>query len=440
MNDYGGHNVKRRKDPWAEGADAKKTSFFGELQGSAAAGGNQFDFFADDERLASDDANFDPTEVFLSKNSKKPDEPPISVKHSAPVSLVPSYATDAEVRSMNFLSQFGIQLSHADEVDLDDTSCEEEENGHHRCNLCTTASFEDDVPAAPAVKRPTELPDDVSASTTSTASSYNPLRGSSQLLDNSELIDDDLAEKDDDDDDDDIGGGGSSQAEEDDDSQSLVHGGGKIVAPPTKAVPARASVCKCAKAGGHGSANRMNGCFLCRWGNRTADAVENNHMSTLMAILDRHIGDIPPKFIALVMHAYYNKVIRREAAAVGRFLPVWRSKQIFVCITTHNYRPEMRVIHDIETLTTLEGRLTATLYKKDPEGNIEPSLATAKRLLEVMKMKWSLYSLPLTKMNFNSGTDQTAKLFGGNNPRYKSIELAPKRRRISALPGSRGAN
>jgi hypothetical protein len=438
MTDFGGYSLKKRKDPWAEPTEPKKTSFFSEIGAGMAAGASQFDFFADEDRLASDDANFDPTEVFLSKNTKKADEEPISVKHAAPVPMAPTYATDAEVRSMNFLSQFGIQLSHADEVDLDDTSCEEEENGHHKCSLCASASFEEDNPQ-PAKSRPTALPDDVSVSTSSTASSYNPLLGDSQLLDKSDLVDDDIAEKDDDEDED-ICGGGSSQAEEDDDSQSLVHGGGKLVQAPAHTAPARASVCKCAKAGGRNSANRMNGCFLCRWGNRTADAVENNHMSTLMMILDRHIGDIPPKFIALVMHAYYNKVIRREAASVGRFLPVWRSKQIFVCITTHNYRPEMRVIHDIETLTTLEGALKATMYKKDAEGNIDPSLATAKRLLEVMKMKWSLFSLPLNKMNFNSGTDQTAKLFGGNNPRYKSIALAPKRKRISALPGARGAN
>jgi hypothetical protein len=173
----------------------------------------------------------------------------------------------------------------------------------------------------------------------------------------------------------------------------------------------------------------MNRCFLCRWGNRRSDAIENNHMRTLMSMLDRHIGDIAPPFIALVMHAYYTKVMRPEAAALGRLLPIWRSKQILICITTHNYRPDIRLMRNIDTLTTLEQALERTMYTKDADGNITPSLGVSKRLLEVMKLKFSLYGLKLAQMNFNGGE---------NNPRYSSLQMvAGKRRRISALPGPR---
>jgi hypothetical protein len=444
MTEFGGYRLGKRKDQWGnEETHVKTTSFPG------VGTGGEFDFFGDEERLDVDDVGFDPTSVFVPKTEKKlgvrPEGKPISVQHEMPVKLAPVFATDSEVRRDNFLRNYGVTLTNADELDLDDTSCEEEEREGKKCTFCKTAKFEEDDHSHCAVKRAktTVLPDDVSVSSTTSCSSYNPLKGSNQLYEKSESSGK-LPEDDDDEDDDgsdDDRPGGSSQAEEcdEDDSQSLVHGG---LAPKAVCSPAASAKmqCTCSKTGGHSSAGRMNNCFLCRWGNKSADAVENSHMKTLMMILDRHIGDIAPKFIALVMHAYYRKIMMPAAAAANRFLPVWRSKQIFICITTHNYRPEMRLIHDIETLTTLEASLQATLYKKDAEGNIEPSLPTAKRLLEVMKMKWSLYGLPLSKLNFNSGTDQTTKLFGGNNPRYKSIQMVPDRKRISALPGQRQAS
>ena len=212
-------------------------------------------------------------------------------------------------------------------------------------------------------------------------------------------------------------------------------------------VPALASASAAAAAaakkrkivGGHDSVSRMNDCFLCRWGKKEY-SVNDYHMQTLIRILDDNIGDISPPFIALVMHAYYNKTLRPEAMRCGQFLPPWRSKRILMCITTHNYRPQMRLLASIDMLTMLVMALERQAYRVEADGTPHVDINTVKQIVNVTKTIWHLYAVKLPNMNWNNASQGNQQQFNGGAPRYRSVGLRDnsKRRRVSVLGGTKG--
>jgi len=56
-----------------------------------------------------------------------------------------------------------------------------------------------------------------------------------------------------------------------------------------------------------------------------------------------------PMAIALIMHRYYTDTMRNKAQTRGQYLPPWRSKSIFICIETHNLKPEIQIARNMWT-------------------------------------------------------------------------------------------
>lgn len=177
---------------------------------------------------------------------------------------------------------------------------------------------------------------------------------------------------------------------------------------------------------------RLNHCFLCAWGKRTDDEVNNEHMEKLWRILHSNIGEVPMKYIALAMHGYYRTVLRPAAEARGQKLPRWRSKHIFICITTHNKIPQVALDHDLGVLDTMQGFLERKIGVQPitSTSDDKPVREMMKELRETMAIKWRLYAMPISRMNFHSD-DRNIKL-GSNQQNFRGLVLAKSTSRAGA--------
>ena len=147
---------------------------------------------------------------------------------------------------------------------------------------------------------------------------------------------------------------------------------------------------------------RMNNCFMCAWGKRTDDSINNEHMTKLRMLLHQNVGEMPKEYIALAMHAYYKNVIRPAAQTRGQMLPVMRSKHFFICITSHNQIPEIKLAHDLEVMEIMQNFLERKIAVV-PMGSTDeaPVRQLMKELRETVAIKWRLFGLPMPRMNFH---------------------------------------
>lgn len=178
-----------------------------------------------------------------------------------------------------------------------------------------------------------------------------------------------------------------------------------------------------------GAMGRFRKCFLCAWGKRTYD-VQEVQMNKLMRIWHENIGEIPPEYIALAMHEYYKSVIKPDSEARGDCLPVWRSKDVFICITTHNHMPEMELASDLTDLKISQGLLKRKLSERGPDVEDKVRRDMMKEHRETMALKWRLYALPLERMNFHR-SDRDVKL-GGDRQYFRGLDL----KKIDARAGA----
>jgi hypothetical protein len=155
-------------------------------------------------------------------------------------------------------------------------------------------------------------------------------------------------------------------------------------------------------AGSFASARRMHECFLCRWGNTQADST---HMKRIRELILDNIGKIDTRFIALTVHKYYTEIVRPEALMMGRVLPKWRSKDIFVCIETHNFYPEIRLTRNLSDLTVIENGLLRQLFTEHG-----PDAKNIKLYTDIVKLGWTLRNTKMDALNFNTnGAVQLSK-------------------------------
>lgn len=176
---------------------------------------------------------------------------------------------------------------------------------------------------------------------------------------------------------------------------------------------------------------RLNHCFLCAWGKRTDDAINNEHMEKLWRIFHTNVGEVPMEYIALAMHGYYRTTIRPAGTTRGQNLPRWRSKHVLACITTHNKIPQVALDHDLDVLNTMQGFLERKIGVQPSSGSDDkPVREMMKELRETMAIKWRLYAMPMSRMNFHSD-DRDIKL-GANRQDFRGLKLAKTTSRAGA--------
>jgi len=170
-----------------------------------------------------------------------------------------------------------------------------------------------------------------------------------------------------------------------------------------------------------GDMGRFHLCFMCAWGKRTYD-VQEEHMEHLKRLMHENLGEIPLKYIALCMHAYYKSVIKPASEARGDMLPVWRSKHVYICITSHNQIPQIKLQHDLEVIEIIQGLLERKIAViRQGTTDEMPVRHLLKELRETMALKWRLQALPMERMNYHRA-ERDIKL-GGDRQYFRGLDL-----------------
>lgn len=120
------------------------------------------------------------------------------------------------------------------------------------------------------------------------------------------------------------------------------------------------------------TAGRLTRCFMCMYGNGGHGAVNNHHMKTILQLMYGNIGEIPFEAIALSVHRYYKNVIRPAALEAGQPLPKWRSRDVFVCLMTHNQDPALRLARDLHKWGIIQNALEAQLAYHETTVTLPP--------------------------------------------------------------------
>jgi len=309
------------------------------------------------------------------KKSKKDDDSIRVVPHSGAPSHAANFKaiTLSQIRMENFKLNYNIIINKNDEIDLEDTSCESDDNGDEHQHKPDAVDDDDEFyvrnkPTAPA------------------GGNDDPFDSEFDLGNGGKEMRNDVADR-------------IRERKERRRKQKERHGDDV------------ASIM-----------GRMNNCFLCKWGKRSYDFVNNDHMEKLMKLRDENLGEIPLEYIAMAMHAYYKNVIKPAAQGRGQFLPVWRSKHIFICLMSHNQIPQIKLVHDLNVVDTMQGFLERKIgVNAEDSDNQIPIRQLMKELRDTMTLGWRLRMMPMAKMNFHR-SDRDIKL-GGDRQFFGGLSL-----------------
>ena len=347
--------------------------------------------------------------------------PPMKIR---PISL-------REVNRDNFFKNYGIQLTDADEIDLDHTSCEtsedEAEQPQNRRKLShnnvPSSQFEDDEEdsfntldresadrSAEAHQQQAEASDSDFSLTRLRSLSISGVPKDQEKLDNE---------------DDESSSSSSSSSSE---VGSLVKGGKSA----SSSKPAAASMSLVVREksgserssgstksmGGHASKSRVKDCFLCSWGNRQHDMVNNEDMKKLLGLIHNNIGEVGLEFLALIVHRFYKNQIQRVAAARGQYLPKWRSRDILICLETHNHNPKIKLSSTLRNISVvqnaLENRLFIESVDEKGEKRVIPDVEVFKLYEKIVKLDFSVRKIDIKQMNFYRPGDDATHVEGSH--------------------------
>jgi len=295
----------------------------------------------------------------------------------------------AQIRLENFRLNHNVSINKNDEIDLDDTSCESSDSEDDPLSLRSAASGgadddNDDEFAVRRVKR----------------AALNDDNDDDDPLDNEFDFEDE----------------GQRNEVRDKIARSM-----KPKKRPRRERPDRVA----------SQLGRLNNCFLCAWGKRNYDSVNNMHMENLLKLCYHNIGEMPLEYIAMAMHGYYKNVIKPAAETRGQILPRMRSKHFFICLMSHNHIPEIKLQHDLSVMETLQGFLERKVAIKTLGSSEEtPVRHLLKELRETIVLKWKLQGLPMNKMAFHR-SDRDIKM-GGDRMYFRGIELQKATSRAGA--------
>lgn len=330
-----------------------------------------------------------------------------------------------EVNRDNFFKNYGIQLTDADEIDLDHTSCETSEDEAEQQpqnrrklshNNVPSSQFEDDEEdsfnthdresadrSAEAAQRQAEASDSDFSLTRLRSLSISGVPKDQEKLDDDE-------------------------DESSSDGGSLVKGGKSALS--SKPAAASTSLVVREKSGserssgstrsmgGHASKSRVKDCFLCSWGNRQHDMVNNDDMKKLLGLIHNNIGEVGLEFLALIVHRFYKNQIQRVAAARGQYLPKWRSRDILICLETHNHNPKIKLSSTLRNISVvqnaLENRLFVESIDEKGERRVVPNVEVFKLYEKIVKLDFSVRKIDIKQMNFYRPGDDATHVEGSH--------------------------
>ncbi len=276
------------------------------------------------------------------------------------------FAALPQVQRVNDERQFGTEMAHDIELDMDDSSCEELEReliGHRlREETLRAAQAQDGVAV---VDRLREADSSGSATDDVMAGRMRALNVRERQLFVSTDDESDTAE--------------NRQA-------AKACGPDEILA--RHALPGTAS-----------AAGQAMNCFICGYTRENAAMVNNNDLRQLFELFYNPNGS-DLKRHARAVHVFYKTRIWRNAEWRQQRLPLWRTRDVYVCLTKHQVEPRLVMRKHLSILDTLIASTVAAAHVQGSNGQLVPHRDNLRISQELMKSYWMLAKIDPSKTNF----------------------------------------
>jgi hypothetical protein len=128
-------------------------------------------------------------------------------------------------------------------------------------------------------------------------------------------------------------------------------------------------------------------CVKCTYGNRQYDEIFAKPLQECFALLEREIGRSDPRAIAKMVHKHYKHEIFLKMAALGKAVPMWRTRTIYEHLMQHDNEPRIRVWRQLRIIDKLQNVLVDETHTVDKEtGEVKPDIQTIKTIVDLMKV------------------------------------------------------
>lgn len=144
---------------------------------------------------------------------------------------------------------------------------------------------------------------------------------------------------------------------------------------------------------------KITRCFLCGWGRDDYTLVDNDHIKELFRILFSKPGT-DMRIIAREAHLFYKNQIRRDAILRGQELPIWRSRDILICLMEHRRNPKIRLQIDLAQVQQKRDALDSMCFIKDSTGKVHPHLKNMREWRDLTNLYYKIMEKDMTRMNY----------------------------------------
>lgn len=186
-----------------------------------------------------------------------------------------------------------------------------------------------------------------------------------------------------------------------------------------------------------GERGKLVECFFCMWARDKSGRVQRPKMQTLEKLMFDGAGEVQLQMRARAAHLFYTYNIRIEAFASGIVLPKWRSKQVFMCILTHNNHPREALALRITDTTRVADMLARNIshYVEDENGKKRevPNFEVLRYFKDYIRLNMWLRLQDPRKMLFARDTNDEI----GSREAFNSMRLlaGPLTSGVSGLGG-----
>lgn len=147
-----------------------------------------------------------------------------------------------------------------------------------------------------------------------------------------------------------------------------------------------------------GAGQAMN-CFICGYTRENAPIVPNRDLRQLLELFYNPNGtDL--KRHARAVHVFYKTRIWRNAEWRQQNLPLWRTRDVYVCLTKHQVEPRLVMRKHLTMIDTMIQSTAAAANLQAASGQVVPHRDNVRLFDVLLNRYWNLARIDPSKTNF----------------------------------------
>ena len=147
------------------------------------------------------------------------------------------------------------------------------------------------------------------------------------------------------------------------------------------------------------AAGQAINCFVCGYTREDAPIVANKDLRQLLELFYNPNGSDLRRH-ARAVHVFYKTRIWRNAEWRQQQLPLWRTRDVYVCLTKHQMEPRLVIRKHLSMIDTLIESTVATAHMQAMNGQLVPHRDNLRLVDVLMNRYWNLARIDPSKTNF----------------------------------------